>query len=177
MAIAGRVAIVPRGAWAEETPYVKLDAVNYQGSSYVAKKSSVGVLPTDEEYWMLMVSGSSDEQIAQLRTELKATSEEVSKVKEDIANQVLIFSDVSVAVDAWTEDTTYTDYPYRADIPCEGVTADYKPEVTFDVPEAISGVYAPVAVTGAGVVSIYAKEIPADAIVIPTISCVKAVGA
>lgn len=111
--------------------------------------------------------------------EREATNREsaISEVKEDIANQVLIFSDVSVAVDAWTEDATYTDYPYKADIPCEGVTADYKPDVTFDVPEAISGAYAPVASTGAGVVSIYASEIPADAITIPTISCVKAVGA
>lgn len=110
-------------------------------------------------------------------TEISELKVEVGSVKEDIANQVLVFNDVSVTVDAWTEDTPYTDYPYRADVACEGVTANYKPDVTFDVPDAISGVYAPVAATGAGVVSIYASEIPADAIVIPTISCVKAVGA
>lgn len=166
MAIAGRVAIVPKGEWTEDASYEKLDLVYYLGSSYIAKKSSVGVVPTEDECWMLAALGASDELM-----------QDLNKVKEDIANQVLIFSDVSVAVDAWAEDTTYTDYPYKADVACEGVTADHKPDVTFDVAEAISGVYAPVAVTGEGVVSIYAKEIPADAITIPTITCVKAVSA
>lgn len=94
----------------------------------------------------------------------------------DLKEATLIFTNVSVPAESWTSDTTYEAYPYKADIACEGVTADYKPDVTYDVPEATSGVFAPVATTGAGVVSIYASEIPADAIVIPTISCVKAVG-
>ena len=75
-------------------------------------------------------------------------TEELNQVKQDIANQVLIFENASVAVDSWTEDTTYEDYPYKADVACEGVTPDYKPDVTFDVPEATSGTYAPVATTG-----------------------------
>ena len=123
------------------------------------------------------VSDALSAEITNRETAIGEVATEVGNVKQDIANQVLIFSDVSVAVESWVEDATYTDYPYRADVACEGVTADHKPEVTFDVPEAISGNYAPVALTGVGVVSIYASEIPADAIVIPTIACVKAVGA
>lgn len=89
----------------------------------------------------------------------------------------LTFTDVSIPTDLWVEDTTYEDYPYRADIPCDGVTEEYYPEVVFDVPEATSGNYAPVTHTGDGIVSIYAKEVPADAIVIPSIYCEKAVEA
>ena len=86
MAVAGRVAIVPKGDWSKDTLYEKLDAVYYLGSSYVAKKSSLGILPTDTEYWMLMVTGTSDEQINQLIEDINALSDEVDSVKEDIAN-------------------------------------------------------------------------------------------
>lgn len=184
MAIAGRVAIVPKGNWSDIIQYEKLDLVYHLGSSYLAKQRSIGIDPTNEDFWMLIVTGTSDEQINILADQLEAldlevdgVKTEVSEVKEDIANQVLVFNDVSVTVDSWTEDTTYEDYPYKADVACDGVTAEHKPDVTFDVAEAISGVYAPVAVTGSGVVSIYASEIPESAIVIPTIACVKAVGA
>ena len=84
----------------------------------------------------------------------------------------IIFTNVSV--DTWVEDTTYEDYPYRADIPCE-VTSDYVADVTFDIAEATSGNYAPICITGDGIVSIFASEIPSDTIVIPTIKCVKVV--
>lgn len=96
-------------------------------------------------------------------------------VQEALGEAILIFTDISVPVSSWKSDTTYETYPYKADIDCEGVTADYKPDVTYDVQEATSGVYAPVAQTGAGVVSIYASEIPVDVITIPIIMCVKAV--
>lgn len=52
MAIAGRVAIVPRGPYLETEIYERLDMVLYEGSAYTAKKQSVGILPTDTEFWM-----------------------------------------------------------------------------------------------------------------------------
>ena len=96
-------------------------------------------------------------------------------MQEALGEAILIFTDISVPVSSWKSDTTYETYPYKADISCEGVTADYKPDVVFDVAEATSGIYAPVASTGDGIVSIYASEIPSDAITIPSITCVKAV--
>ena len=52
MAIAGRVAIVPKGEWDSAVTYEKLDAVSYDNALYIAKKPSVGQVPTDGEYWM-----------------------------------------------------------------------------------------------------------------------------
>ena len=52
MAIAGRVAIVPKGEWNSSISYEKLDAVSYDNALYIAKKPSVGQVPTDGEYWM-----------------------------------------------------------------------------------------------------------------------------
>lgn len=52
----GPVGINPRGEYNSETEYEKLDVVTYQGSSYVAKQSVVGQVPTTE-YWQKLVSG------------------------------------------------------------------------------------------------------------------------
>lgn len=54
MAIAGRVAMIPKGDYDATVTYQILDIVRYNDASYVAKKSSTGMLPTDTEYWMLM---------------------------------------------------------------------------------------------------------------------------
>lgn len=94
-----------------------------------------------------------------------------------LRNTTLIFNDVSVDASAWVDDGTYEGYPYRVDIPCEGVTADHVADVMFNITEAMSGNYAPVCVTGDGIVSIYCTEIPSETIVIPTLKCTKAVSA
>jgi hypothetical protein len=62
MAIAGKVAITPKGEWNANTAYTKLDLVFYENASYVAIQPSTGVEPTNESYWMLMVqsAGGSD---------------------------------------------------------------------------------------------------------------------
>lgn len=53
-AIAGKVAITPKGDWDSATQYGKLDFVFHKDNSYVAKKESVGIEPgTDSETWML----------------------------------------------------------------------------------------------------------------------------
>ena len=233
MAIAGRVAIVPKGDWISTVKYDKLDLVRFGKNAYVAKKPSTNIEPTNTEYWMLSIEGGeggeggtgiaeeltydntgsgltatnvqdaidelaskpsipdnfedtvinivASEMPNYLDDALDTTSENGIKNKvvataiDDIHKCVLIFADTIIQKESWSEDTTYTNFPYKADISCEGVTADYKPDVVFDVAEATSGIYAPVASTGDGIVSIYASEIPSDAITIPSITCVKAV--
>lgn len=49
----GIVGIKNMGEYSSQTQYEKLNVVTYQGSSYCALKSSIGVLPTDTEYWQL----------------------------------------------------------------------------------------------------------------------------
>ena len=52
----GKVATTPKGEYSNETIYVRLDIVTYNGSSYVCLKESVGNLPTNTEYWQLIAS-------------------------------------------------------------------------------------------------------------------------
>lgn len=89
--------------------------------------------------------------------------------------QVLMFQNISVAASVWGSDATYTDYPFSATVSATGVTADYLPEVNFGAVEAAGGNFAPVALSGAGTVKIYAKAKPTATITIPSILCTKAV--
>jgi hypothetical protein len=89
--------------------------------------------------------------------------------------EVKIFSGVSVAASAWASDGTYAAYPYAASIACPGVTASHVPEVVFGATEAASGNFAPVALSGSGMVKIYAATKPTAAITVQSITCIKAV--
>lgn len=58
MAIAGRVAIVPKGDWSAETEYKRLDEVTYNNTMFIAKKAvPKGTLPTNAEYWSKSIVG------------------------------------------------------------------------------------------------------------------------
>lgn len=50
----GRVAVVARGIYDPLAEYERLDAISYNGSSYLVRKHCQGVEPADGEYYMLM---------------------------------------------------------------------------------------------------------------------------
>lgn len=79
MAIAGRVAIVPKGEWSTTENYDRLDEVRYNNHTFVAKKASVGVAPVDGEYWMLSSVGLDQAQFDELNSNLNS---EISRAKE-----------------------------------------------------------------------------------------------
>lgn len=54
---AGKVLIMPKGEYNNSTQYQMLDAVRYNGSLYIAKKTTMGNTPVDGEYWMLSATG------------------------------------------------------------------------------------------------------------------------
>lgn len=80
-------------------------------------------------------------------------------------DKVLKFENLTAS--AWTSDSAYGDYPYRCDLPCAGVTASDYAEVVFDLEQAVSGSYAPLCETKAGIVSIWSAE--NTTITVPTI--------
>ena len=83
----------------------------------------------------------------------------------------LQFTDVVVDNAAFTSDTTYTAFPYRAAVALTGVLSGMTPYIVFGVDDAVSGIFAPVAACYGGGVYLYASEIPASDITIPTIIC------
>lgn len=109
-----------------------------------------------------------------------AVAEVIDTLETDILKkgncEILTFSNVAVATSAWTSDTTVSGYPYKAAVTCQGVTADFIPEVVFSVGEATSGKYATVSESGTDVVYIFSTEKPTEEVVLSTIKCLKAVG-
>ena len=60
MAIAGRVAIVPKGDWSADATYKRLDAVTYNNTLYFAKKEvPVGTATSNTEYWSKSIVGGA----------------------------------------------------------------------------------------------------------------------
>nr|DAF84451.1 MAG TPA: H-type lectin domain [Caudoviricetes sp.] len=75
MAIAGRVAIVPKGDWSADATYKRLDAVTYNNTLYFAKKEvPKGTITSNAEYWSKSIVGGVG---------AIATTEEVGIVKPD----------------------------------------------------------------------------------------------
>lgn len=91
-----------------------------------------------------------------------------AKLAADV--KVLAFTEKAVDASAWVSDSTYTDFPYRAAVSCNGVTAKHYAEVSFSPADAMSGSFAPVAASYDGGVYLYASEIP-EAMTIPAIVC------
>ena len=57
----GRVFIVPKGTWNANTVYNRLDAVVYDGSSWIAKKQNTGQLPGEgSDTWQLLAKRGAD---------------------------------------------------------------------------------------------------------------------
>ena len=60
MAIAGRVAIVPKGDWSANATYKRLDAVTYNNTLYFAKKDvPAGTETSNTEYWSKSIVGGA----------------------------------------------------------------------------------------------------------------------
>lgn len=91
--------------------------------------------------------------------------------------ETLVFSNISVAADSFVYDTTYADYPYKADISCVGVTSDCVPIINFGMDDAVGGKFAPICESGEDTVTFYASEVPAGSITIPSVVCVVKGGA
>ena len=71
---AGRVLLMPKGAYNPLTTYEMLDIVSYNGSSYIAKGTTTGNLPTDTTYWQLSAYGGQAANMAGNFAELESSS-------------------------------------------------------------------------------------------------------
>lgn len=85
----------------------------------------------------------------------------------------LQFNNVTVPKSSFIEDSTYSDYPYRAAIALDGVISSMIPEVILGLVDATDGNFAPVAQSYNGGVYLYAASPPEYAVTVPTIICWK----
>lgn len=96
----------------------------------------------------------------------------IGKVSAKADGMVIVLENVAITSSAWTSDTTYSDYPFVAVIPCAGIHKNYVSDVYFNMEDSTSGNFAPVSITTNNAVLIYAKEKPSKTITIPSVKCV-----
>ena len=118
-----------------------------------------------------------EQNISNIDEDITNINQDITNINEDITNinnTVKLYNNVAVNISSFIEDVTYADagYIYKADIQCTGITSNYIPYITFSMSDAISGNYAPICITGNNIITIYAKEIPKNNIIIPTIKCI-----
>lgn len=94
MAIAGRVAIVPKGDWSANATYKRLDAVTYNNTLYFAKKDvPAGTATSNTEYWSRSIVGGAG---------AIATKEDVGIVKPADGLTVAEDGTLKVSIDGTT---------------------------------------------------------------------------
>lgn len=62
MATAGRILMIPKGNYNSATTYEMLDVVSHNGTSWVAKKTAIGVEPSEanKEHWQCLVTAKEE---------------------------------------------------------------------------------------------------------------------
>lgn len=144
-------------------PDVPVQSVNGQTGEVKLSAENVGAIPNED----FSVSPRNIEDGAITWEKIQDGTITSEKLAADAVR--LLFRDTEVAVSAFVADATYADYPYRAEVTLEGSLASMVPEVILDVADALGGNYSPVATSYDGGIYLYAAEIPATALTIPTI--------
>lgn len=83
----------------------------------------------------------------------------------------LRFQNVVVNASAWVGDTTYTDYPYRANVALRGVDSTMFPDVVIDETDKGKYEFASSSDSYNGGIHLYASSIPENAITLRTVVC------
>lgn len=77
---------------------------------------------------------------------------------------------ITVPASAFVADTTFTNYPYKADITVSGATSNDVPDVQPSQDAMDLNILGGKSLAGAGIVTIYANAVPSAAIVIDRIT-------
>ena len=145
-----------------------------------AKRDAASLAADAAEWYRAIKDLLDDEQLSALIDNIDTLDTVANNIDKLIllANNIAMFDDVwtilkakdvSVTTDAWTSDATYANYPYAATVGITDVTSSFTPIVQFSLADIESDNYAPIALTGEGTLTIYAKTVPLSTITIPTI--------
>lgn len=122
MATAGRILIIPKGRYNEETQYSMLDMVSYGGKGWICKKTCIGIAPEEGEYWAECLDVSEElngidskiDEVEAMVTEETANREnDIAELnnKVDVAtniskgrNQAHVFN-TTAEMEAWIADS------------------------------------------------------------------------
>ena len=114
--IIGKVGITPKGQYADNVTYSKLDAVHYKGAMYVCLKECTGTTPENSEYWFLSaekgdkpvngVDYNTEEQKEEFKQAVVADSKEDIDNYTELRKQEIADTTASVVNEVQIEGTT-----------------------------------------------------------------------
>lgn len=99
------------------------------------------------------VSIAMQEALDEKADQIDMLNNEITTLRSD----TLTFKNIALATSDFTSNTD-SDYPYKSEITCTGVTTNHVPFVVFDKDSAATGIFAPYAETTTGKVIIYAVK-------------------
>ena len=145
-----------------EVPTATIDVLAYE--QVTTENQAFRYSGTD---WYILVGGQMDHAIQLATYGITVTYPDgVSAVAGDE-----IATTYTAGVNPFMSNYIYPEYPYRAEVPILGVKATMVPQVFFAEPQAILGMFAPVAETYDGGVYIWATNVPDESFRIPVIIC------
>jgi len=106
----------------------------------------------------------TDSQIQHLK-HVRADVQRQIDVLVDKIKEKSYYYNIEVTTDLWVADTTYTTYPFRAQIDLDGMLITMRPAVAFHPDEDLSN-FSTVCESGDGFVYIYAKTMPTTNVMI-----------
>lgn len=95
MISAGRVLLMPKGDYDPTATYEMLDIVSYNGSSYIAKGTTTGNLPTNTTYWQLSAYGGQAANLAGNFAPLETTA---YATRAYVANDIFVDKDSQLVI-------------------------------------------------------------------------------
>lgn len=149
----------------------KQDLITGAASSIVSDNLDSNMALISNNDGKVIVSQVSATELGYLENVTSPIQSQINNTK----NSIKIFENISVPVSAFISDSTYPDYPFKANISLSGITSEYVPTVNFAMNEAISGDFSPIATIENGILTIYAEVKPIYTINIPNIVCIKEV--
>lgn len=103
----GRILIIWKGVYDRSIPYTKLDAVEYNGSSYLCLKPCTGISLNDTEYWACMARKGAVS-LSELSTDER--NQILQELSDSLYKMVYLSLDEYNAIETKDQFTTYYIY-------------------------------------------------------------------
>ncbi|MBQ8279693.1 MAG: hypothetical protein IJZ23_07625 [Roseburia sp.] len=107
-ASAGRVLLIPRGAYSASVTYTPLDMVRYNNALWVCKKQCTGVTPVDGEFWQLATEYVVDSALSTdsvnpvqnkvITAKLNSLEDDVDQLQKDLSELGLSVQDGALCI-------------------------------------------------------------------------------
>ena len=144
----------------------------HSGSTVVQKRIDVLIYVGSKTNVVIEIADGLNVTRSEFDTEIQRLEGKIDSLDlKDEKAYSYVFENVSVPVESFSEDGTYADYPYKAEIALLGINEEVIADVIFGPKEADEGRFAAVTKTEQGKVILYANAVPDEAILIPAIVC------